>query len=191
MALYQSRIEYTQLNGTMNMNEKEKILVELRDIFNRWQELLASLTEEQVTAPLLPSSWSVKDDVAHMWAWQQASVARAEAALNDRVPNYPEWWQINGPDPNADIDRTNAYIYKINRDKPWVRVLADWKEQFSRYLELCKQIPEKDLFEPGRYAWMGSYALSASSLGSLDHHQEHFDTVRNWLGEHGTKKPGG
>jgi hypothetical protein len=173
------------------MTDKQHILDELAEIFNRWQSLIASLSVEQITAPDLPDGWSIKDVVAHMWAWQQASVARAEAALNDMEPNYPEWWQINGPDPNEDIDRTNAHIYKINRDKPWVRVYADWKEQFSRYLELSKQIPEKDLFEAGRYAWMGSYALSASSMGSLDHHREHFDPVSTWLLEHGTKKPGG
>jgi len=174
----------------MNMNEKEKTLVELRDIFNRWQELLASLSAEQITAPLLQSTWSVKDVVAHMWAWQQASIARAEAALNDKKPNYPEWWDIMGPDPEEDVDRTNAYLYKINRDKSWPRVFADWKAQFSRYLELTSQIPEIDLIEPGRYAWMGRYALSASLMGSLDHHREHFDPVSTWLHEQGNLKTG-
>ncbi len=64
------------------MDNKGQILTELAEIFNRWQELLATLSEEQIIAAQLPDHWSVKDVVAHMWAWQQASVARAKAALS-------------------------------------------------------------------------------------------------------------
>ena len=167
------------------MEDKQLIITKLTEVFNRWQELLASLSEEQITAPLLPSTWTVKDVVAHMWAWQQASVARADAALHDRQPDYPRWWVVMGPDPNEDVDRTNAWIYEANRDKPWQSVYADWKAQFQRYLELLKQIPESDLLQPERYAWMGSYALAASCMGSMEHHEEHLEILLAWLHEHG------
>jgi hypothetical protein len=172
------------------MNDKQHILNDLTEIFNRWQEFLTNLSEEQITAPLVPSEWTMKDVVAHMWAWQQASVARAEAALHDREPEYPEWWRLMGPNPDEDVDRTNAWIYESNRDKPWSSVYADWKAQFQRYLELTRRVPEKDLLEPGRYAWMGTYALVASPMGSFDHHEEHLDTLDAWLREHGKLKTG-
>lgn len=173
------------------MNSKKQILTALQDILDRWQELIASLSEEQITDPSLPSNWSVKDVVAHMYAWQQASVARVTAALNGKEPDYPEWWVMMGLDPEEHLDQTNALIYQINRDKPWSGVYAGWKAQFLHYLELLKQIPEKDLFEPGRYAWMGTYALSASSMGSLEHHEEHLETLLAWLKEHGNMKTSG
>jgi hypothetical protein len=176
--------------GKILMTNQEQILIGLTEIFNNWQVLLASLSEEQIATPLLPSSWTVKDIVAHMWGWQQASMARAEAAFHDREPKYPEWWEILGPDPEEDVDRTNAYLYDSNRNKPWSVVKADWKTQFMRYLELTKQVPEKDLLEPGRYAWMGIYALAASSEGSLGHHQEHYENLVAWLKEHGNPVPG-
>jgi hypothetical protein len=167
------------------MNEKLQILDKLTVIFNRWQELLASLSEEQIMEPLLPLNWTVKDVVVHLWAWQQASVARAEAALHDTQPIYPQWWEILGPDPEEDVDRTNAWLYEANKDKPWSKVYADWKAQFEHYLELSKQIPDKDLLKPGRYAWMGDYPLAASPLGSLEHHEEHFETLSAWLQDDG------
>ena len=173
------------------MNNKQQILTALTEVFNRWQELLASLSEGQITALLLPSNWSVKDTVAHMWAWQQASVAPMQAALTNVVPDYPRWWEILGPDPEEDVDRTNGWLYNANRDKPWSSVYSDWKAQFQHYLELSRQIPEKDLLEPGRFAWMGSYALAASSMGSLEHHKEHLDSLRAWLREHGEMKTPG
>ena len=167
------------------MNDKGQILVKLEKVLNSWEELLAGLSESQIVAQELPDSWSVKDVIAHLWAWQQASVANAEAALQDRHPDYPEWWEIFGPDPNEDVDRTNAWFYKTYRDKPWPDVYTDWRSQFLRYLDLLEEIPEKDLLEVGRYEWMGDYPLSASPLGSLDHHEEHLETLSAWLREHG------
>ena len=167
------------------MDDKNQLLNDLFDIFNRWQELLTDMSEDEILQPLLPSDWTVKDIVAHLWSWQQASVARAEAALQGTQPNYPRWWEINGPDPEEDVDRTNAYLFETNKDKPWTIVYADWKAQFEHFLELSRQIPEKDLLEPGKYAWMGNYPLAASAMGSLDHHQEHFETLSAWLQDDG------
>ena len=163
------------------MNEKQHILDEQAEVFNLWQVLLAGLNEQQIHTPLIPSLWTVKDMVAHMWSWQQATVARADAALHGTAPAYPEWWQINGPDPNDDVDRTNAWLFNASKDKPWSRVYADWKNQFTHYLELYPQIPEKDLLEVGRFAWMGNNPLMASTMGTLDHHQEHYETLKDWL----------
>src|SRR5437588_13132413 len=101
------------------MSDKQQIIQGLRDVFNRWEELLASLSEEQITNRNLPSGWSIKDVIAHMWAWQQRSVARNEAALHDREPAYPDWPERLQPDPEEDVDKTNAWIYETNGDKPW------------------------------------------------------------------------
>jgi hypothetical protein len=72
------------------MNMKEHILTALREPFERWEELLTSLTEEQITTPRFDDNWSVKDVIAHLWAWQQISIARMEAAVFDRKPELPK-----------------------------------------------------------------------------------------------------
>ncbi len=166
------------------MTTKQQITKDLDDIFHRWQELLDKLTDAQLKQPLSPSAWTIKDVVAHMWCWQQASVARMEAALAGKEPAYPDWWERFAPDPEEDVDRTNAWNYERNRDKPWQQVYNDWYSQFTRYLELVRQVPENDLLELGRFKWMGRYPLSASSMGSCDHHREHYKTVTGWLKQH-------
>jgi hypothetical protein len=163
------------------MSEKQQILTKLSGVFSRWQELLASLGEDQFTNPLVPSPWTVKDVIAHLWTWQQISVVRLEAALYDQEPTFPDWWFMFGPDPEEDVLRTNTWIYDTNKDKPWSNVYSGWKEQFQHYLELTRQVPEKDLLELGRYAWMGKYALMDSCLGSFGHHEEHLDKLLAWL----------
>ena len=167
------------------METKQQILEDLGEIFTRWQDLLRALSDENITQPLTPSDWSVKDVVAHMWFWQQASVSRMDAAVRNQEPDYPEWWKIFGPDPNEDVDRTNAWNYEHTRNNPWQSVYADWKGQFQHYLELIEQVNEKDLFEVGRFKWMGTYPLAASPIASWDHHREHYEIVTTWMREHG------
>ncbi|NJD60212.1 MAG: hypothetical protein C3F13_06430 [Anaerolineales bacterium] len=167
------------------MNEKSLVISRLEDIYNRWQELLASLNQEQIATALQPSPWTTKDVIAHLWFWQEASVARAEAVLQGNDPHYPTWWELFGPDPNEDVDRTNAWNYERCREKPWQQVYVDWSTQFSKYLKLIAQIPDEDLLTVGRFKWMGGYSLSASVMGSYDHHQEHLEMLTAWLNEHG------
>lgn len=47
------------------MNDKQGILLALREEFNRWEALLASLSEAQITAPQLADNWSIKDVITH------------------------------------------------------------------------------------------------------------------------------
>lgn len=168
------------------MTDKGQILIQLKLVFTQWQDLLASLNQEQINHQATPTNWTIKDIVAHMWAWQQGSVARMQAALQDRQPAYPDWWLANGPDPEKDLDRTNAYIYQENRDKPWDSVFSLWKGQFQRYIELTASLTEKDLLTPGRFTWMGTYAIADSCLSSIWHHQEHLDALQDWLKQHGS-----
>lgn len=159
------------------MSEKERILEELRDVFKRWEALLADSSEGQILTGQSPSGWSIKDEIAHLWGWQQRTLARSEAALYNREPDYPNWPESFGPDPEEDVDRTNAWIYEIGRDRLWPAVYADWKAQFLRILELSEAIPEVDLFDPQKYAWMEGYPLAASLQGTLEHHEEHLEEL--------------
>ena len=47
-----------------NLNKKEYLDL-LKQEKARWEELLAELSEDQITAPDLPGGWSIKDVIAH------------------------------------------------------------------------------------------------------------------------------
>lgn len=65
---------------------KRHILTALREEFDHWEELIIPMSETQVSTPLSPSHWSVKDIVVHLWAWLARSIARIEAVLHNREP---------------------------------------------------------------------------------------------------------
>ena len=48
------------------MNMKEHLLAALREHFERWELLLANLSEEQISSPAFDLNWSIKDVMAHL-----------------------------------------------------------------------------------------------------------------------------
>lgn len=166
------------------MDMKQHILTALQEEFDEWEELLASLNIQQISTPLLPSHWTIKDVIAHLMAWQQRSIARVEAALFDREPAFPEWLAGVDPDVEGTTEQTNAWIYDFYREQPWSAVHQDWRAGFRHFLESAAGIAERDLLDGEKYPWMHEYPLAVILLASYDHHQEHYEKLVQWLSEH-------
>ena len=174
------------------MNGKQQILTTLREDFSRWEELLASMSEEQITAPQPPSNLSIKDVIAHLRAWQQRSIARLEAAVLNREPEFPRWPAELDPETEDDPVQINAWIYETCREQPWSSVHRDWRQGFLRFLELGEAIPEKDLLDAERYPWMEGQPLSLVLLGSYEHqHEDHLEPMLTWIHQQGNMKIAG
>ncbi len=163
------------------MDEKQQLLASLTEEFHRWGQLLANLSEEQIVAPNFRFNRTVKDIVAHLTAWQALSIARLQAALLEREPEFHRWPQSLDPESKTDLERINDWIYDTYLDHSWANVFRDWKEGYLLFLELAEAVPEKDLFITGRYSWLGNYPLSEVLIGSFQHHQEHFEPVQEWF----------
>jgi hypothetical protein len=168
------------------MNMKEHILTALVEQFDRWEALLANLDEEEITAPHFDHNWSIKDVVAHLWAWQQTSVARMEAGAHNREPEFPKWVTELHGDWEENADQTNAWIYAAYHKMPWSEVYQNWREGFLQFLELGKPILERDLLDGDRYPWLKGYSLGFVLVASYDHHQEHLEKLLAWLHEQGS-----
>jgi hypothetical protein len=167
------------------MNMKEHVLAALREQFDKGEELLADLSEAQITAPHFDFDWSIKDVITHLWAWQQISIARMEGGLNDREPEFPQWIAELGEGWEENADRVNALTYETNHNKPWSEVYENWRIGFLRFLEVGSKISERDLLDGDRFPWLKGYSLAFILVASYDHHQEHSEKLTNWLNKHG------
>ena len=173
------------------VNEKEGIFLSLNEEFNRWEVLLASLREEQITAPMPGSNWSIKDVIAHLMAWHQVSIARLEAARLNQEPMYPDWLAGLDPESEDEIEGFNARIYESYRQRAWSQVHRDWREGYLRLMKLGEGIPEDDLMDRSKYPWLKGYNLYAVLEGSYEHHHlDHLEPLLVWLRQHGEKETG-
>jgi hypothetical protein len=163
------------------MNMKEHILAALSEQFHRWEELLSGLGETQITTPQFDLNWSIQDVVAHLWGWQQISLARMDAGRLACEPKFPKWITDLPGNWEEDADRTNAWIYKTQHEIPWPQVYEIWRKGYLQLLESAGSIPEKDLLNGDRYPWLKGYSLADILLASYDHHQEHLEKISAWL----------
>lgn len=163
------------------MNEKTAITQLLEDEYQLWLKMLEPLSEEQAEQTQF-EALSIKDKVAHLWAWQQRTIERLQAALEGREPVFPEWPAGLDPDTERDLDAVNAWIHDSLKDKNWGEVLADWKTGFQTVIDLSRQIPDEMLMEPGRFSWLGEHRLYDVLYGTYDHHHvEHLPDMRRWM----------
>ena len=169
------------------MNDKQQLMATLKQEFDRWEELVAGLSEEQLNTPQPDSIMSIKDVLAHLLAWQQRSIARLEAAVQNKEPEFPKWPTELVPDSEeGDPDQINAWIYQMYHDQSWADVHQKWRDGFLRFMELGEAIPEKDLFEVGKYRWLAEYSISMVLVWSCEHHHvEHLEPLVAWLGQSG------
>lgn len=156
--------------------KSKDIINELNAEYLRWRVFLEGLTEDQISHHLPGEDLSIKDKVAHLQAWQQLSIARLEAAIQGRDPIHPVWLISMHPD-TGDVDQDNERIYQMYHGDTWQDILNKWRTGFECFIELCKRIPEDDLYAVGKFSWLSGYAVADVMSGSLEHHREHFDSL--------------
>lgn len=165
------------------MSMQTHILAAMRELFEQWESQLSTLSEAQITAPLEPSEWSVKDYVAHLWVWLQRSIARSEAARLGFEPDYPDWPVEQDPDAEGGAGPVNDWVFATYHGLAWAEVRQAWRSSYLRLLESAGQIAERDLLDGDRYAWLNGYSMADVLLASYDHHLEHLDALQAWLRE--------
>jgi len=180
-------MRFATSSGFNKMSEKQNILDTMRDEFKRWETLLTQLDEAQIVARTMPSDLSIKDVVAHLWEWQQRSIARLEAGLNGTEPQFPVWPE--GLDPEQDdVEAVNAWIHEKHLDQAWSSVHADWRTGFLHLIELGDAIPENVLLDTKRFGWLDGYSLAQILTSSYEHHHhDHLEPLLEWLRQHGSE----
>ena len=163
------------------MNMKGHILAALKEQFDGWEYLLSGLSDAVIVTPYFDLDWSVKDVVAHLWAWQQITIARVQGGLHDRDPEYPKWIVESIENWEDDADRVNALTFETQHSKPWTEIYQNWRNGFLQLLESGERVSEKDLLDGDRYPWLHGYSLAAILIASYDHHQEHYEKILDWL----------
>jgi hypothetical protein len=163
------------------MSEKDRLLFDLCEQYNLWEDLLARIGEARIAIPLAPSAWSPKDEVAHLHAWQQRTLARAAAVKTSTQPAFPAWPADLDPDVEPDVDRINAWLYESSKALSWDQVREAWRATFLALLETCGEIPEQVVSSPASLPGLNGQFLAYFLQGTLDHHREHLEDLKTRL----------
>jgi uncharacterized protein (TIGR03083 family) len=159
---------------TDDPTNKAELLGQITSARTTLADLLAGLTDAQLTTPGPNGGWSVKDHLAHLTAWEAGI-----AALLQRRPRYAAMGidaaTFLGPE-----DTLNAIIRERNADRSLEEVRADLAGAQRSLLDAVAPITDADLqktyshYQPGEPGEdSGAPIIGRVSDNTAHHYEEH------------------
>lgn len=151
---------------------KAELLKGIRDERKCLENALKGLTDAEMAKAEAVGTWSVKDILAHVAAWEKSFLKCYQAGLRGEKQVMPEWSK-----PGV-LDAINREIYEHNLNRKLSDVNKDFHESYKRILKTVAQIPEEGMFTPGKFDWTGKATLADyiwSNTGQ--HYFEHLAMV--------------
>lgn len=129
------------------------------------EELLGTLTPEQMTEPRTVGEWAFKDVLTHLIEWEEMAMLWYETGRKGKTPAVPSekynW---------AQQPQLNREIYLNHCAEPLPAVLRRFKSSYTKIMKIMESIPEKELFTPGQYAWTRKNLLAAYFVSATSSH---------------------
>jgi len=100
----------------------------------RLEEVLTTLTPDQMLQPGACGEWTVKDVLAHISAWERRMIYWIGSHLHGETPDIP---------PPSDVERMNAETYTHVKDKPLAEVLEEFRQSYRDALALTESLNKK------------------------------------------------
>ena len=129
------------------------------------EELLATLTFEQMVQPNVIGEWAIKDMLSHLIEWEQMVIKWYETGVKGKIPAVPSeeynWGQL---------PQLNHSIYVKHRDRSLEDIQKEFKSSHKKIMKVIESIPEKELFTCGQYPWTRNNLLAAYFASATSSH---------------------
>lgn len=131
--------------------------------YQKLQTEIAKLSPDEQTNLKLVGDWSVKDVLAHLFAWQQMVLDWYHAGKRGENPITPSpkyTWK--------EIPALNEEIFQTYRGHSLADIQQKFLASHQETLTLIESLTDDELFTPKVYEWtksttLGSYFISATS----------------------------
>lgn len=131
-------------------------LIQLLDLSRSFrQQLIVDLDPAERTTAGSWENWSIKDELAHVIAWQLNSVARLAALINsEALPDFSE------------TEKINRAIYDTNRDRSLADIAIEGDRAHADFVALIQALSEDDLSQPARFSDQERRSVAAQIMGN-------------------------
>src|SRR5690349_5907186 len=119
---------------------KARLLESMQRGFAEFEAFLAPLSEQQMTTPGVNDAWSIKDNLAHLVAWQQHALRLLQGVSNNVSPAN----QYQG----MTEEQINEQIYQQNKDRPLSEVMAEFRSSYQQVLESTQNLTQEEMEKP-------------------------------------------
>jgi hypothetical protein len=144
---------------------KAQILNDIHAERRRLEKKLSRLSPEEMLVPGVTGTWSVKDILAHLTAWESLFLDWYSAGLRGATPEISPVGMSR-----TTIDSLNQRIYEQNQARSLTDVIEGFHASYQEILAAVEEMPEADLFAHGRLAWTGRLSLADYITGNTCNH---------------------
>ena len=161
----------------VKQTSKAQLLKDIHTERMRLERNLSTLSAEEMSQPGVTGTWSVKDILAHLVAWERLLLEWYQAGLK----GYSASTLPVGMSHNA-ISILNQEIYDSNRSRSLDEILAEFHASYQQMLAVIQEIPESDMFVHGRFDWTGKLTLADYIAGNTcNHYAWAKSQIRKWM----------
>lgn len=126
------------------------------------------LTEDQIATEPVMDTWTRKDLIGHITAWEQFGLP---ALQNNEIPNM-------GYD--GDVEQWNQAQYEIRKDHSWSQIWQDYQQTRQTWLQHLVTLTSEQLDAPTiENAWGNNPTPYRWTRSFLTHEQEHAHFLRS------------
>ncbi len=156
---------------------KDQLLKDISTERRRLEKNLSTLDEKDMLQPGVTGTWSVKDILAHLVAWERLFLDWHQVDAQVKPPTI----MPVGMDRKA-MDALNQEIYEKNRGRKLADILAEFRASYQQILATLEVIPEEDMFMHGRFEWTGKLTLADYIAGNTcNHYAWARNQIRKWM----------
>lgn len=152
-------------------------LIQLLDLSRSFQrQLIADLDPIERDAQGTWEDWSIKDELAHVIAWQMNSLARIAALIHaEPVPDF------------SDTETINQAIYRTNRDRTLAEIAVEGDQAHADFVALIQSLSEEGLIQSAPFSGQEPRSLAAQIMNNgfehpvvhyADHYQRRGDLAK-------------
>ena len=116
--------------------------------------------------------WTIKDLLAHMTGWDDATIDSLRAHVIGRPPSVPAI---------LSLDEYNNSTVSSRKDLDYDQVLKEWRLTRQVLRTIIEKMPEDKFFGPIVVPWGNKATVTYLVDMFRDHEEEHALDVREWL----------
>jgi hypothetical protein len=160
----------------MASEDRNILLRRMDETRSRIESLLPGIDPKKEIYP----NWTIKDMLAHMTGWDDATIDSLRSHVIDRPPSVPAI---------RSLDEYNALTVSSRKDLAYKQVLQEWRLTRQVLRTIIEQMPEDKFFGPVVVPW-GEKATVTYLVNMFREHEEiHAQDIAKWV-EHPEKPLG-
>jgi uncharacterized damage-inducible protein DinB len=157
--------------------DQEETIQFLKNDHQKLENVLSNLTEKQMKSEKVQGSWTVREILAHISAWNWEMIKQAEFVLAETKP----WYTYS-----TEAEFNEAAI-KARESWTFERILSEWQESFHNLISRVRGFSDEEWMFEMDETWPEGGKVSVSSVFGYRYRGEgheggHAIVIANYFG---------